>query len=889
MRRRRKDADFQAEIEAHVRLEADQLQADGLSRNEAEMAARRAFGNRTAAAERYYEAGRWMWWDHFARDLRFAARMLAKDRRFSSLAILGLALGIGISTAIFTLIHASLDAMQVRQDPATYVGLARVRGGRIEGDFSYFEYCFFRDRATSFRMVTAESGRHRFLMSAGSGGEAQDAQGRFESANFLAAAGFAPALGRTFSAAEEQPGGPPAVLLSHSSWKRRFGADPGVLGRTVTLNTRPMTIVGVADSRFGLGDPSDFYLPLGAQPALSGSGDWLHDPAERWLMLDARLERGVPRQQVQAEADVLARALQQTEPPIPGERGAMGGMLLTPGGVNPIKAKSLMAIVIATVIAVSMILLIACSNLANLLLARAVTRQREIGVRLSLGASRRRLIAQLLTESMLLALAGGVLGLVFSQWLAKTLMVMTSAPGFEFNLPLEPAVMLYAVALSVATGLSFGLAPAFAATRTNLAQAMHAGGTRAAAVSRSRRVWSARNALVIVPLAVSLMLLLGAGIAVRRVQRNYLAGPGFDASRLIAASLRLHMQGYDQARTLQFQDDLRQRIAALPGVTSVALATAMPLSNGLGWFPLAVEGKAAAGGTPAPHADYNVISPGYFDTVGARVVRGRGFTAGDREGSSPVVMVNQEFARRYWPGEDPLAKRIRLRAVAGAYFQVTGVAPDLQDAESPDNFVRPMVYIPYSQSTLFFKGMRMDPPPYQMSLVARTAGDPAAAKYLIRQQVHAADGSLRVQIETVQESLDARLGPLKTTSMLLSALGGLALLMASVGIYAILAYAVSQRTREIGIRTALGAQRREILGLVMQRTAALIAWGIGLGLAGAVALTRVFARSMSQVGELDAATCVTVAVFLAAVALVASYLPARKALRVDPVQALRCE
>jgi putative ABC transport system permease protein len=394
---------------------------------------------------------------------------------------------------------------------------------------------------------------------------------------------------------------------------------------------------------------------------------------------------------------------------------------------------------------------------------------------------------------------------------------------------------------------------------------------------------------VIVPLAVSLMLLLGAGVAVRRVQRRYVNGPAFDATHLVGASFRLNMQGYDRARTLQFQENLRQRIEGMPGVTSVALATAMPLSNGMGWFPLAVEGGPSAPGPASPHADYSVISSGFFETIGARTVRGRGFTADDREGSPPVAMVNQDLVRSYWPDDEPTGKRIRLSASTGPYFEVVGVAPDMQDAGTPYNSVRPTVYVPDTQGTLFLKGVRTDPPPYQMEFLARTRGEPAALKAAIREEAHATDSALRVNIQTVEESLDARFGPVKTSSMVLSALSGLALLMASVGIYAILAYAVSQRTREIGIRTALGAQRREILALVMQRTVALIGWGIGLGLVGALTLTRIFARSFAKFGELDALTCVVVSVFLGGFAMLASYLPARKALRVDPAQALRSE
>jgi macrolide transport system ATP-binding/permease protein len=836
---RRKRTDFGAEIEAHLQLEADQFRAEGLTAGEAEAKARRAFGNRTRAEERFYESGRWLFWDHLVRDLRFAVRMLGKDPRFSTLAVLGLALGIAVTTAVFTLINASVEANEVRQDANSYVGLTRVINGRAYGNFSYSEYCYYRDRATTLRTVTAESGRERFLMGQTNGGEAEEVQGRFDTGNFLSATGLQPALGRSFSAAEEQGAGTPVALLAYRFWKRRFASDPGVLGKTVTLNAHALTIVGVADGRHGAGDTSDFYLPLGLQPVLLSRGDWLHDPEERWLMLDALMRPGISARQAQAEVDVLASALLQSAPAHPGD----GGVVVTPGGFNPDKRKEMLALVVAVTIAVSMILLIACSNLANLLLARAAVRQREIGVRLSLGASRGRLVAQLLTESMLLALAGGALGLLFSHWLAKGLLVMMNAPaGMALDLRMEPMVVLYALVLSVATGLSFGLAPALTATRTNLAHALHAEGLSGAAGRQSRRIWTGRNALVIVPLAVSLMLLLGAGVTLRQVQRRAFNGPSFDASRLVGASFRLNMQGYDQARTVQFQENLRQRIARMPGVTSVALATAMPLSNGMGWYPLAVEGRQSAAGPSSPHADYNVISPGYFETVGAPAVRGRAFTADDREGSPPVAMVNQELARHNWPHEEAIGKRIRLSAATGPYFEVVGVAPDMQDTSSPYNSVRPMVYVPYAQGGLFLKGMRMDPPPYQMQFLARTTGEAAALKAAIRQEAHATDSALRVNIETVEESLEARFGPVKTISMMLSALSGLALLMASVGIYAILAYAVSQRTREIGIRTALGAQRREILALVMQRTVAMIAWGIGLGLVGALA-----ARGNSQI------------------------------------------
>jgi predicted permease len=872
----RKQQDFNAEIEAHVQLEADQFRAEGLTPAEAQAAARRAFGNRTAAEERFYESAHWMFWEHLIRDVRFAARVLMKDARFSALAVLGLALGLAVSTAIFAIVNAGSrfgDDASV-QDWASYVGVGNRARDR---DLSYSEYRYYQQHATAFRTMNARSGRAKFILGPFSSGKtsagAEDVQGRFVSANFLFVNGLTPALGRSFSAKEEQSGDPPVALLHFGFWKRHFAGDPGILGKTVVLNAHALTVIGIADARYQPGDPADFYLPLVLHPVLLGQEDWVHDSKAHWLMVDALLRPGVTVRQAQAEMDVLASALHTT---MPENRG----VLVSAGGANPEVRKERAAALLAVILAVSMILLIACSNLANLLLARAVVRRREIGVRLSLGASRARLVCQLLTESMLLAAAGGALGLVLSHWLAKSLVALLNVAWFE--LQFDPLVVVYGIVLALATGFSVGLAPALAATKTNLAQALHAEGLSGSMRSPSQRIWSGRNALAIVPLTVSLMLLMGAGFAVRCVQRIYLNGPAFDTSRLIGMAFRLNMQGYDEAKTLQFQENLRARIGAMPGISSVALASVMPLSNGVGWFPLVAEGAES------PHADVNVVSPGFFETIGVPVARGRAFTASDREGGQPVALVNQVMARRYWPGEEVIGKHIRF--ATGTFFEIIGVAPDMEDANGPFNRVRPTVYVPYGQGKLFLKGARIDPPAYQMQFLIRMSGGGAAGvKTALRQEALAADSSLRVTIQTLEEMRETTIGPFKMVSLLLSALGGLALVMASVGIYAILAYAVSQRTREIGIRMALGAQRGEIVTLVMRRTVMLIGWGIGLGFLGTLALNRILASQLAGLGGLDAPTCIAVAILLGSVAILASYLPSRKALRVDPVRALRCE
>ena len=375
------------------------------------------------------------------------------------------------------------------------------------------------------------------------------------------------------------------------------------------------------------------------------------------------------------------------------------------------------------------------------------------------------MIAQLLTESMLLALAGGALGLLVSQWLAKGLLVAMDAPaGLAFELRMEPMVALYALVLSVATGFSFGLAPALGNANQPGAGAARGGVERRRGAAIAENLVGTQRAGDCAAGGIANAAAgCGSGSAARAAQlwqRSRVRRVG-----LVSASFRLNMQGYNQARTVQFQENLRQRIAGMPGVTSVAMASAMPLANGMGWFPLAVEGRPDAAGPASPHADYNVISPEFFETIGVRMVRGRGFTANDREGSPPVAMVNLDMARRNWPNEEAIGKRIRLSAATGPYFEVVGVAPDMQDASDPYNSVRPTVYVPYAQGALFLKGVRTDPPAYQMRFLARTSGAPAVLKEAIRQEAHATDSSLRVTVETVEESLEARFGPVKTLSM----------------------------------------------------------------------------------------------------------------------------
>ncbi len=909
---RRKSEDFQAELDAHLALEADELRAEGA--RDAEAAARRALGNRTSAEERFFEGtrvkiGSWMFGQHLIRDLRFATRVLRKEPKFSVLTILGLALGIAVSTALFTFASGVQDRGtgirvqdQVR-DPATYISIDRT-DAIFQADYSNSEYRSFQDHLTAgmerrvrsivtVDQITADSEPYGLVLSGpvlsgpvrsgpilsenalgAPSSEAEQALARFESANFLAVRGFHAELGRSFSDDEERVGAPVA-LLSHQLWQQRFGQDPGVLGQTILLNNHPATVVGVADARFHAADTHAVFLPLGMRTALINDGDWLHDPQKHWLMINARLRPGIALPQAQAAIQSLGSSFDETDPV--SDKNLKRNIAYQ-GILAPRMRRERDEIILGVDLGVSMILLIACSNLASLLLARATVRRRELGVRLSLGASRARLVCQLLTESLLLSTIGGLLGILFSTWLAKWVLTSFQTVSIATQ-PVDHGVLLYGLLLSLVTGFSFGLGPALAATKTNLARALHSEGLHSEGMASSLYTgWSRRNLLVILPLAASLMLLIGSALSTSGAASVGSVTTSFDASHVIGLTFRLKDQGYDDAKAAQFRQDLRDRISTLPGVASAALTDSSPLFGG----SCQIQNPILPGGYPACHR----VSSEFFETLGLRTLRGRPLLPSDRAGAPPVAVVSQSFAEKYFPDKEALGQRIQ--SAGGTFFDIVGVAADLTARGSVGPIPEfPAVYIP--------AGQEKNTSPAQPAGLARTdilvraKGDPAPVIAELRRAVRAADPSLWVGIQTIPEYFERMIGPARSTAFILSSLGALVLLMASVGIYALLAYSVSRRTREIGIRMALGARNREILALVMRRTIILIAWGIALGLAGALALGKILASLVLKTEPPDTLTCVEVAALLAAVSLLASYLPARKALRVNPVEALRCE
>ena len=867
--RRRKHEDFQAELEAHLQLEADELRAEGLSGADAHAASRRTLGNRTAAEERFFESRHWMFGQHLLRDLRFAMRVLRKEPKFSLLTILGLALGIAVSTALFAFVSASAHGrgtgFRPPDDvlhPDTYVSINR---NDNFGDFSSREFRYLQEHAASITALTAESEPSSLVLGApDASAEAEEVFARFESADFLAVRGFSASLGRSFSKEEESA---PVAVLSHPFWERRFGGDAHIAGQTVLLNNHPATIIGVADPRFHPTDTADLFLPIDLKSLL---------PANAAFVLNTRLRPGAGLPQVRSEFQTLTASFADANPGAslpagpPSQSAVRVSVFL--GETPPEVTRQRNEAVFALDLGISMILLIACSNLASLLLARATVRRRELGVRLSLGASRARLVSQLLTESLLLSACGGLLGVLLSTWLAKWL--LASLPGLY--LPADHQTLLYGLLLALVTGVSFGLGPALAVTKTNLAQALHSGGAPGTEPP-TLRVGSRRNLLVVVPLALSLMLLTGAAILIRTAESYGFLDTSFDSSRLIALAFRLKDQGYDDARAERFREQLRDRFRALPSVASAAIIDDSPF----------LAGSCQIHTAPPVATGYSVchrVSPEFFDTTGLRILRGRPLTSADRAGSARVAIVSQSFADKFLAGQEPLGRR--LETAAGSSVEVVGVAADILGGAGPLPAF-PAVYIPSGQdaASQASPGRGSD----RMEILVRATVNPLSVAAELRQITRAADPSLWINVQTFDDYLTRFNNNARVVLFVLGILGALVLLMAAAGIYALLAYSVSQRTREIGIRMALGARDGEILMLVMRRTLILIAWGIACGLLGALALGRILAALLLKTPPPDAVTCASVALALAATSILASYLPARRALRVNPVQALKCE
>ena len=814
-------------------------------------------------------------------DVRFGVRTLVKSPVFTLAAAISLALGIGVNTTIFTLVNAVfLNPLPVEQ-ASELVGVFTV-DERNQGPFtnllqtSYPNYRDYRDKNEVFTGLAASLPGLGASLALGS--DPQQVNVELVTGNYFDLLGVRAALGRFFAAGDDQkPGGHPIAVLSHGLWQRRFGGAPDALGRTFTLNGTSFTVIGVAPQNFkgvnALFGP-DLWVPtmMYATVLPVQFRQWVEDRRALLMNIAGRLKPGVTIEQAEVQLETLAKALEQ-EYPQPNKGRSISLRPLAQVTIFPGLREALLLGSVVLMVVVGLVLLIACSNVANLLLARASARRQEIAVRLALGASRVRLVRQLLTESALLGLAGGALGFVFAIWARNAIWASRPpiVPQNFVSLEMDARVMLFTLLVSLATALAFGLAPALQSSRPAVVEALKEE-TRSG--GRSRRGVTAGRALVVFQVALSLVALIAAGLFLRSIQGAYAIDPGFATKDVAVLLVSPGQQGYDQPRGERFYREVKERLLAVPGVRSVAWAANLPLFGGFA-RSVFIEGREEDKERSGILTIANTVDPGYFATTDTTVLRGRDFTDADREGAAPVAVINEAMARRFWPNEDPIGKRFRFYGDT-FYREVVGIVETVKYTtlgEAP----QACVFVPLAQN-------------YgdTMTLYVRSSGGIAPVLGAARGELRALDPQVPVvQTFTVTDVIDQSLWAAKFSAALLGIFGLLALVLASVGLYGVMAYAVSQRQREIGLRMALGAQQTEVLRLVLREGLTLVATGVAIGLAAAFVVSRGVASLLYAVSATDATSFLGAAGVLVAVALLASYLPALRASRVDPIVALR--
>ena len=799
-------------------------------------------------------------------DLRYSFRTLLKHRNFTLAALLTLALGIGINTSIFTLLYSvAFRPLQVK-DPDRVVNVYQVLEGefsrQVEGNvamLSYPEYLNYRDRVAGVSGLAASADVKLHL----GGNNVERINGLMVSDNYFSVLGGGSALGRTFFDKECQtPLQCPIAVLSHGFWERRFGSDQSIIGSSLTLNRQRFTVVGVAARDFHGAEMSvpDVWIPVTMQPAVMPENKFLDFANCSWLNVVGRLKEDVSLSQVQAEMQLVAA---QMDHEYPGRKTIVNVM---PGSyLNSPEARSEgTPIAILVMTAVGLVLLIACANVSNLMLARAGARRKEIAVRLALGASRWRLIRLLLTESLLLAVLGGVVGLLLAMSLPPILFSVIPELGLDIDFKPNAIVFAYMFFISLVTGVVFGLAPAIESTKPNLTDALKSTISKPR-LSRPRL----RNLLVIGQVAVSMVLLIGAGLMVRGLQQAQSTDLGFDQKNLVVLSMDLSTQGYDEARAATLYSQLSERLKSLPEIKSATLAKVAPFT-GVIETTIDVEG----GGVSSANVGANVVSAEYFQTLGIPVRRGRQFTEEDARTGESHAVISQAMANRFWPGADPIGQRFRDQ---GTSHRIIGVVADVSSRQIGE-LDGPMFYTPASSSKL-----------NGLTFILRTNENLPASVSAIREAARSLDKDVFVSIDPLERNVSRMLEPARMGAWFSGTVSLLALMIAATGIYGMLSYLVVERTSEIGIRMALGAQRRNVLLLIVSDGMKLAAIGTVIGVAGAIVLMKLMTSLLFGVGQTDALTFVAVSIGALAVALLACYIPARRATRVDPLVALRNE
>ena len=807
-----------------------------------------------------------------AGDVRYALRSLRTHPGFTAVVLATLALGIGANAAIFSVVNAVLLR------PLPYEGADRIaviwgdlhRPGVNRIPASAGEYADYRDRSHAFEHIAAYDTAGFNLTGAG---EPEELDGAVVTASLFPLFGATPEVGRAFTAAEEQAGRNDVALLSHSLWTRRFNASRNVIGQVVAIDGRPTEIVGVMPASFEFPDPAvDIWKPLLLDAeALSSNNRGSHG----YTAL-ARMRPGVTL--VQAQADLAGvTATFKTEYPGNYRTGFTATLRSLQEEIVGDTARPLFILLGA----VGLVLLIACANVSNLLLARAASRRKEIALRTALGASRGRLVRQLMTESGLIALAGGVLGLVVASWSMDLLIGLApdTIPRLR-EVTLDRRVVGFTALVSVATGALFGIVPALRASGAALNEVLKDGGRRGESAMHRRAGWL----LVVSEVALSLVLLIGAGLLVHSFARVQNVEPGFDARGMLTLRLALPESRYTTfEQGDRFFDALFAAQRARPGVEAVAAANALPFSGVGGSRTFHIEGREPKRPEDQPEEQLRIVTDGYFQTMRIPVVKGREFTDRDRLSAPRVAVVNEALARKHWPGETAVGRRIAFSRDEPHWYEIVGVVANIKH-RGLDAADRPELYVPYRQP--LFSNWTVRP----MQLVVRTAGDPLIAASTVRQDVVRIDAEQPISdVRTMDDRIGRSLAARRFNMVLLAVFASLALTLAGIGIYGIVAYAVTERTHEIGVRLALGAQRRDVMAMIVAQGMAMAAAGAAVGVVSALPLTRVMTSLLFGVSAADPVTFAAIPLLLAAVAFVACYAPARRATRVDPLVALRTE
>jgi len=808
-------------------------------------------------------------------DVRYGLRMLVKNPGFTAVAVITLALGIGANTAVFSVVNAVLLTPLPYKDAGRLVVVweQNPERGWYRNIVSAANFVDWRKQNHVFAQMAAIDPQRTFNLTGG--GEPEEVWGEQVTTNLFSLLGVRPVLGRDFLPEEDKPGGPRVVILSYGVWQRRYGGDASLVGKQISLNNDSYTVVGIM--------PADFYFPPFWRelirvelwvPGLDLSNLVRTDHADVAL---ARLKPGVSPTQAQAEMDTIARGIQQQYPEDKG--WGVGLVALREQAVGDTRPALLVLFG-----AVGFVLLIACANVANLMLARATTREKEVAIRTALGAKRTRLIRQFLTESLMLAVLGGALGLLLAAWSVQILVALSPKGALGLggagvgNVAISWGVLAFTIAAAVATGIAFGVAPALAVSKPDLNQSLKEGGRSSGDGSRRTRL---RSALVVWEFALALVLLVGAGLMIKTLVRLGQVDLGFNPQNVLTMRIALLGSRYkDPGAQAEFFKQLLERMKSLPGVRWASVSRGLPVEgwNGMGFV---TEENPSPPPNEEPDANYLVIGPDYFRVMGVPLLEGRFFTDQDTNESARVVIVNEKLARKQWPGQDPIGRRLRMDGNNNSpWLTVVGVVGNVRTQWPFPDFLSEL-YVPYTQYPWLL---------FPRHLIVRTVSNPTGLATAIAHEVKALDKDQPISdIRSLDQLVAEAVAQQRFAMVVLGAFASLALILAAVGIYGVMAYSVTQRTHEIGLRMALGAQPGDVLSLVVGRGLILTLVGVGAGLAGALALTRFLSSLLYEVRPTDFGTFAAVSLLLIGVALLASYIPARRATKVDPMVALRYE